>query len=111
MRLVIENVCAFLWLAVLSNAKPCRVARYQQLQAQWSRDRFLQSTSKPRKNVGFQRAFAAAHEASRADLEELKAENAWESARALASGYVPPEGKRRDSLRWQTRVAMQQQEL
>ena len=64
-------------------AKPmmmcCRVARYQQLQQRWSKDSFLLHNTtggRPRRNLGFQAAFAAAHEATEADLEALKQQNA-----------------------------------
>lgn len=62
----------------LSTPVRCSVARYQQLQQQWKRDSFLQHASgKPRKNMGFQKAFAAAHEATQRDLDDFKEDAAW----------------------------------
>ena len=54
----------------------CSVARYQQLAQEWNKDKFLRSTAggRPRKNVGFRAAFAAAHESTRADLDNAKAD-------------------------------------
>lgn len=84
----------------------CRVARYHQLSKQWSRDPFLSGTSR-RRPQGFQEAFTAAHERSRAGLDAAKAMNASDRPRtACRQAYVPPGEKRRDRLRWDVRTRM-----
>eukprot|EP00892_Ulva_mutabilis_P003697 jgi/Ulvmu1/169/UM001_0173.1 len=87
-----------------------RVARYQQLNKQWSKDSFLSTTSR-RRNQGFREAYAAAHELSQAELTATKAVNS--SGRPSTGGrraYVPPGENRRDRLRWDVRTRMQMQD-
>jgi hypothetical protein len=86
-----------------ASAAASRVARYHQLQQQWNKDPFL---NRPRKQLGFQAAFAAAHERAEAELDDLKALNSCQRPRS-SGAFVTPTEKRRDQLRWDMRRRMQ----
>ncbi|GAX85616.1 hypothetical protein CEUSTIGMA_g13031.t1 [Chlamydomonas eustigma] len=98
-----------------------RVQRYQQLQQGWSKDKFLRSsqtaaTSGPRqpgpanrKPSNFHTYFAVMHAVEAAEKERMLKQARNKTTSKLQPGleYVAPTSKRRDALRWETRLRMQ----
>ena len=89
-----------------------RVARYNQLSKEWKRDAFLRhSTGRP--IVGYQAHFSVAHAGEQA-VQRIRTQPKTSVARAprrlSPNRYVAPTEKRRDDIRWETRVRMQLQD-
>ncbi|PNH11436.1 hypothetical protein TSOC_001708 [Tetrabaena socialis] len=92
-----------------------RVQRYHQMQAEWSQSRFLkQAGGQPargtnRKPVNFHSHFAAMHAAEDAGRQRLLRETRAKTKQDLGAAVDAPTANRRDELRWQTRMRMQEQ--
>ncbi|KAK3252675.1 hypothetical protein CYMTET_38038 [Cymbomonas tetramitiformis] len=86
------------------SAKVDRVARYAAMQKTWKNDSFLSGKTRPRQSNNFHKIYAAQH-ANHAQ-ETALARKRSQANKKTPSTYVPPQDKRRDALRWETRVRL-----
>eukprot|EP01024_Parvocaulis_polyphysoides_P059475 TRINITY_DN6430_c0_g3_i1.p1 TRINITY_DN6430_c0_g3~~TRINITY_DN6430_c0_g3_i1.p1 ORF type:complete len:399 (-),score=42.19 TRINITY_DN6430_c0_g3_i1:317-1513(-) len=87
-----------------------RVARYKQFEKQWNKSGFLRGRKEPndRKRQNFYQAFQEAHqrEAAMQLNAKLTSIKRRQSQKQVVHKYIAPHEKRRDDLRWQTRMKM-----
>ncbi|KXZ51672.1 hypothetical protein GPECTOR_11g124 [Gonium pectorale] len=92
-----------------------RVQRYQELQQEWSQNRFLKQAggatrSTARKPVNFHNYFASLHAAEEVERKRMLRETREKTKKVLATATEAPTANRRDGLRWQTRMRLKAQE-
>ncbi|GLI63934.1 hypothetical protein VaNZ11_007075 [Volvox africanus] len=91
-----------------------RVQRYQELQQEWSQNRFLKQASgtnrgTSRKPVNFHSHFASLHAAEEAERQRMLRETRARTKKELGAATEAPTSNRRDELRWQTRMRLREQ--
>ncbi|GIL45965.1 hypothetical protein Vafri_3072 [Volvox africanus] len=91
-----------------------RVQRYQQLQQEWSQNRFLKQAGgtnrgTSRKPVNFHSHFASLHAAEEAERQRMLRETRARTKKELGAATEAPTSNRRDELRWQTRMRLREQ--
>ncbi|GLC61720.1 hypothetical protein PLESTB_001795600 [Pleodorina starrii] len=91
-----------------------RVQRYQQLQQEWSQNRFLKQASGAsrgisRKPVNFHSHFASLHAAEEAERQRMLRDTRAKTKKELGAATEAPTANRRDELRWQTRMRLKNQ--
>ncbi|GIL71732.1 hypothetical protein Vretimale_832 [Volvox reticuliferus] len=91
-----------------------RVLRYQQLQQEWSQNRFLKQAGgtnrgTSRKPVNFHSHFASLHAAEEAERQRMLRETRARTKKELGAATEAPTSNRRDELRWQTRMRLREQ--
>ncbi|KAK9812864.1 hypothetical protein WJX72_004866 [[Myrmecia] bisecta] len=88
-----------------------RVARFRQLQADWQRDQFLRAggaaKTSQRRGENFNAQFAYAHALEQQTRDEYIRMYSRPPPGHNTTAVTPPTSKRRDALRWETRMRMQ----